>query len=431
MKCIVLFGAGKSSSVLIDYLKIISRQYNWQVFVADAHLASASEKTGDHAFVTPVEINVYDDEQRASLIKKSDVVISLLPPSFHILVAKDCVQYGKHLLTASYIDAHIKLLENDIKEKGLLFLCETGLDPGIDHMSAMQIIHRIQNEGGSVTSFMSHCGGLVAPESDTNPWHYKVSWNPRNIVMAGKAGAVYKKNGKRETVAYEDMFINNQMVKIPDLGQYAWYPNRDSPSYETLYGLEEAHTFIRTTLRHPDFCLGWQYIINLKLTDETIWYDTNGLSIAGFFKEHIAKHGFDISRLNENKTAFNQFLFLGLHDDTLISKGTCSAADILQFILEQKLSLQPDDKDMIVMLHEIEYTINNEAKKQNSYVMIKGENGKKTAMAKTVGLPLGIAAQLLLNNKINETGLHIPILPSLYNPILKQLAEHDIVFSEF
>ncbi len=426
MKTIVLFGAGKSSSVLIDYLKNISTQYNWHLFVADASLATAMQKTGNHPFATPVGIDVYDDDQRASLLQKADVVISLLPPLLHILIAKDCLHYNKHLLTASYVDEHIRTLEKDIKNKGLLFLCEMGLDPGIDHMSAMQLIHQIQNNGGEITSFKSHCGGLVAPESDDNPWHYKISWNPRNIVLAGKAGALYKEAGQEKSLTYEELFGNNKKVAIPNFSEYAWYANRDSLSYAKLYSLERAQTFIRTTLRHPDFCVGWKHIIDLKLTDEATFYDTDSLSIAAFFKER------NITKSTINDDLFLQQLsYLGWQDETLINKGKCSVADVLQFLLERKLTLQPADKDLVLMLHEIDYLQNEKKHKTKSYLAVKGEDNIHTAMAKTVGLPLGIAATLLLQNKIEERGLHIPIVPSIYEPVLKELAQQGISFVEF
>ncbi len=426
MKTIVLFGAGKSSSVLIHYLKDVSSQYNWHLFVADASVAIAAQKVGNHPLATPVGIDVYDDDQRTSLVQKANVVISLLPPLLHILVAKDCLYYNKHLLTASYVDEHIKALEKDIKNKGLLFLCEMGLDPGIDHMSAMQLIHQIQNNGGEISSFRSHCGGLVAPESDDNPWHYKISWNPRNVILAGKAGAVYKEDGIVKNVAYEELFSNNHKVSIPHFGEYAWYANRDSISYAKLYGLENVQTFIRTTLRHPDFCVGWKHIIDLQLTNEAAFYDTDGLSIAAFFKER----NITTSTIKDD-LFLQQLLYLGLREETPINRGKCSTADVLQFLLERKLALQSSDKDLVLMLHEIEYVQNEKRYKTKSCLAVKGDDNVDTAMAKTVGLPLGIAATLLLQNKIEERGLHIPIIPSIYQPVLKELAQHGISFVEF
>ncbi len=496
MKCIVLFGAGKSATVLIDYLKQLASEKTWQVIVADSDLKTAKLKTGNHPLVKAVQLNIEKDQQRRALIQQAHVVISLLPPDLHYLIALDCILFHKHLLTASYIDDKIKKLNEDIQHRNLLFLCEMGLDPGIDHMSAMQLIHSIQAKGGNITSFKSHCGGLIAPESDNNPWHYKISWNPRNIVMAGKAGATYKEFNNEVHTPYYDLFTNNKKVNIPALGSYAYYPNRDSLHYMSLYNLETAHTFIRTTLRHPDFCFGWKNIIDLKLTDEATKYQTNGLSIADFFKQHFEKNGFDqwlnemlLSRLSYAKDLMNQLtqlieteenattpdehsdnflvvdangelssiaiedvkdkaaetvagkmheanltlkqLFaLGLDDDMLINKGLCSTADILQYILEIKLALQPADKDMVAMLHEIEYTLNDKTEITRSALVVKGKDNMHTAMAKTVGLPLGIAARLLLEGKIKETGLHIPVIPSIYQPVLETLKEYGIAFHE-
>ncbi|HEY2727377.1 MAG TPA: saccharopine dehydrogenase C-terminal domain-containing protein, partial [Parafilimonas sp.] len=345
--------------------------------------------------------------------------------------------------------------------------------------------------------FKSHCGGLIAPESDDNPWHYKISWNPRNIIMAGKAGAIYKENDEEIVLQYEQLFSAKHNVEVPELGLYAYYANRDSLAYMQLYNLNETKTFMRTTLRHPDFCFGWKNIVDLKLTDENKVYETDGLTISGFFKQHFEKHGFsewltkllssrleyaksmmeqlmtlmqaeqealsegeqpdddfmlidekgELTTLNvdeiKNKAAesvavqmheanltLKQLFFLGLNDEILINKGLCSAADVLQFIAELKLSLQPKDKDIIVMLHEIEYELNQKKSAIKSYLIVKGADNIHTAMAKTVGLPLGIAAKLILEERINETGLHIPVLPSIYEPVLAELKEYNIIFHE-
>ena len=496
MKCIVLFGAGKSATALIDYLKQLATKKQWHVIVADNNLKTAKEKTGNHSLVKAVGVNITNERQRKELVQKAHVVISLMPPDLHYLIALDCILFHKHLLTASYVDEKIKKLQDDIQHRNLLFLCEMGLDPGIDHMSAMQMIHSIQAKGGEITSFKSHCGGLVAPESDDNPWHYKISWNPHNVVTAGKDGAMYKEDNKAVYTAYPNLFTNNKTVHIPRLGSYAYYPNRDSLHYLELYNLQLAHTFIRTTLRHPDFCFGWKNILDLKLTDEEKQYDTDGLSIAGFFRQHFEKNGFDkwlndmlMSRLSFakdlmtqltqimeadetakqqdelssdflvvdengelNSVAINdvkdkaaetvagkmheanltlkQLFCLGLDDEMLINKGFCSAADVLQFLLEKKLALQPTDKDMVVMLHEIEYTLNNKPAKVRSAMVVKGKDNVHTAMAKTVGLPLGIAAKLILEGKIKETGLHIPVIPSIYDPVLEALKKQGITFYE-
>ena len=503
MKTILLFGAGKSATVLIDYLLENAITENWKVVVVDADLKLAQSKIGGSKRATAISFDINNTEERIKHIRHSDIVISLLPPALHIKVAESCIEASKNLLTASYLDDAIKSLQSKIENKKLLFLYEMGLDPGIDHMSAMKIIDEIHYKGGHITSFQSHCGGLVAPESDDNPWHYKISWNPRNIIMAGKAGAHYREDGNEKKIPYEELFTAERLVEIPEIGYLSWYPNRDSLSYTPLYGLEDTKTFIRTTLRHPDFMYGWKNIIDLKLTDETPQYETDGKSLQQVFKEHMDKNGFgewlekklserfaetksmmenlmqlmemendpdsyrdsnegekspesfmaadekgnieeiavdDVKnkaaaivahKLHEANLTLKQLFFLGLDDqDTMVNKGFCSPADILQFAAEKKLSLRPYDKDMIVMLHEITYTINDQPSTVNSSLVVKGENSLRTAMAKTVGLPLGIAAKLILNGKIKLTGLHIPTVKEIYKPVLKELEQYDVKFYE-
>lgn len=428
MKHILLFGAGKSATVLIDYLKKTAHEKKWRVTVADRDLAAVQSKVGADEWIKAVGVSIENENERKALVQAADVVISLLPPSLHFFVAMDCLAAGRHLLTASYVDEKIKALAGDIEKKGILFLCEMGLDPGIDHMSAMRLIHRIQKEGGHIGAFLSHCGGLVAPESDDNPWHYKISWNPRNVVLAGKAGAVYKEKGEVKRKEYEALFSDCGQVNVAGVGQLAYYPNRDSLSYIPVYGLEETETFIRTTLRHPDYCKGWDRIVRLGLTEETEMVDTEGLSVSAFLKQHFFEKNLFIN--SSDRLLQTQFLFLGLEDHSFINKAVCSTADVLQFIIEQKWMLKPADKDMIVMMHEVGYEVNGEWTMVNSLLVVKGEDNLRTAMAKTVGLPLGIAATLLLEGKIQETGLHIPIIPGIYEPVLESLAQHGIRFQE-
>ena len=303
MKKVLLFGAGKSASVLIDYLLAQSSENNWRVIIADANKKLVEEKTKLHPNSEAIELDINNETKRRELVSQATIVISMMPPALHILIAKDCIHFGKNLLTASYADDEIKALEQKVKEKGILFLCEMGLDPGIDHMSAMQLLDEIKATGAVVNSFKSHCGGLVAPESDDNPWHYKITWNPRNIVLAGKAGAVYKQDGNLITEQYEQLFDASRTVvtgndEVPVL---SYYPNRNSLPYIDLYGLEEASTFIRTTLRYPDFMYGWKNIIDLKLTDEKPEYETDGKNLHDFFREHLSKNGFG-EWLNEKLT---------------------------------------------------------------------------------------------------------------------------------
>jgi saccharopine dehydrogenase-like NADP-dependent oxidoreductase len=496
MKRILLFGAGKSATVLIDYLKSTVRTEGWFLTVVDANAGLAQEKVAQAANCTAASFDIQDAELRRRFVKEADLVISLLPPALHLLVAKDCLAAKKDLLTASYVDEEMKKLAQAIAENGLLFLCEMGLDPGLDHMSAKCMIDDIQEKGGEIQSFLSHCGGLVAPESDDNPWHYKISWNPRNVVRAGMSGAVYRENGIKKHLEYAELFSEKRFTTITGLEPYCWYPNRDSLSYAPVYGLEDCQTFIRTTLRHPDFMYGWKNLIDLQLTNETPQYTAGGKSLKALFKEHLDKQEFNqwleqrlqeqfshtktiltelmklteieqkaatkgvepmdefmvvdeegdlkeididdlklnaaaalADRMHDAKLTLKQLFFLGMDDDeTMITQPVCSPADILQHALEKKLALQQGDKDMVVMKHEIDYLQNGEVFKQTSTLVVKGKDNQYTAMAATVGLPLGIAAKLILKDIIQSKGLQIPVTREIYEPMLAELAAYDIRF---
>ena len=422
MKTILLLGAGKSATVLIDYLIAEVQENKWKFIVADANREQILAKTNNSPFAEAVQIDINDEEQRSKIIQRAHVVISMMPPTLHFLIAKDCVEYRKHLLTASYLDNKMKSLQDEINQRKLFFLCEMGLDPGIDHMSAMKIIDTIKKDGGHVTSFKSHCGGLVAPESDDNPWHYKISWNPLNVVLAGKAGADYKLDNKIEHKEYNKLFTDCNEVTVDGLGKLAIYPNRDSLSYMPIYKLENAATFVRTTLRYPVYCKGWDAIVQAGLANETDIIDTAELS---FKKWSSAITPF----INEANKAMLEFL--GLFEEAMVPTAAKSSADVLQYLLETKLAMQPTDKDMIVMLHEIEFeTADGNKKKIESSLVVKGEDNLRTAMAKTVGLPLGIAAKLILNDTIKMTGLHIPIHQEIYEPVLKELEKFGVLFAE-
>jgi saccharopine dehydrogenase-like NADP-dependent oxidoreductase len=498
MKKILLFGAGKSATVLIDFLLENAESENWQLMVVDADLELARSKIGNSSWGFAISFDINSVEERKKYIQEADIVISLLPPALHYLVAEDCSDLKKNLLTASYVDDKIRNLKSEIEKNDLLFLCEMGLDPGIDHMSAMKLIDEIHSEDGRVISFRSHCGGLVAPESDDNPWRYKISWNPRSVVLAGKSGAHYKENGEEIRLSYEELFVPDRIVEIPGLGPLSWYPNRDSLSYASLYDLVDAETFIRTTLRYPDFMYGWKNVVELRLTDETPKYETDGKTLYQVFKEHMDKNGFGewleqklTERFSQTKEMLNnlvklmevekevkeenlevpqefmtvdeqgnlaeieleevknraasflaykmheanltlkQLFFLGLDDkETTVNKGFCSPADVLQFALEKKLALGPNDKDMIVMMHEVQYAVGSKQSAVKSALIVEGRDNVKTAMAKTVGLPLGIAAKLILNGTIKLSGLHIPVRKEIYEPVLKELELHDVKFTE-
>ena len=441
MKTIALFGAGKSATVLIEYLVKEGQNNDWQLIVADASEELIESKTGKAANTEAIQLDIANETERQQVINRADIVISMMPAQLHYLIAKDCVAFKKNLLTASYVDEGVKELKSSIEENKLLFLCEMGLDPGIDHMSAMQLFHQIEDKGGMITSFKSHCGGLIAPESDNNPWHYKISWNPRNVVLAGKAGAIYKEDGKITERPYKEVFEHCPLITVPSLNEFSWYPNRDSLSYIPIYGLNDAFTFIRTTLRHPSFCRGWDKIIHLGLTDTD---DTANILDCVTYEDWLNRKLFFIEQremgLDEyldlyveeiyHEELSSQFNFLGLMDTTSLPKEHNCSADILQVAVETKLAMQPEDKDMIVMLHEIEYSVNSQQSIVNSSLIVKGEDNLHTAMAQTVGLPLGIAAKLMLQNKIQLTGLHIPVVKEIYEPVLEELKNLGIIFHE-
>jgi len=419
MKQILLFGAGKSATSLIRYLVHLTATRQWQLVVAESSLALAESKLKNAPYTRAVELRVENEEARTALIQQADIVISLLPPALHYQIALSCLAAGKHLLTASYVDPALHALERQIGDSGLLFLCEMGLDPGIDHMSAMQMISAIRANGGQIQSFHSHTGGLVAPESDDNPWHYKISWNPRNVVLAGSAGAQYLENGKIVTVPYEHLFSSTGEITLPATGPLSWYPNRDSLSYIPVYGLKEADTFIRTTLRYPVYCQAWKAIVSAGLTDDR--QPLAGALTYAAWSESILPHTDDVNR--------PLFEWLGLFDNTPIPSTARSSADVLQYLLETRLAMSPQDRDMIVMQHEITYKRSGRSRTEKSTLIVKGEDSSHTAMARTVGLPLGIAARLILEGRIGLTGLHIPILPEIYDPVLHELEQLGIRFT--
>ena len=441
MKKILLFGAGKSATLLIEYLIKESVKNNWRLIVCDADIALAKSKTENAENAEAVSINVEDETVRKKLVHSADIVISMLPAALHFLIAKDCVEFGKNLLTASYVDENIKSLEKEITEKKLLFLCEMGLDPGIDHMSAMKLINSIKEKDGKITSFISHCGGLIAPESDNNPWHYKITWNARNIVLAGKDGAEYIKDDQRIKVPYRSVFRNCSLVNVIDNYLLCWYPNRDSLHYIDLYNLHGIKTFIRTTLRHPAFCRGWSKLVSMgftatddyeKIKDCKTYEDWYQVKIKPYTSSDRDWNNYLHMYITDPyKDEFTkQMLFISLPNKGALPGNFKCSADILQNLLEKKFAMKPDDKDMIVMLHELQYEVRDKKYEVRSSLIVKGDDSLKTAMAKTVGLPLGIVTKLILQGKIKTIGLHIPLITEIYEPVLKELEDNGIVFNE-
>lgn len=429
---ILVIGAGKSATVLIQYLQKKAVENDWYILLADGDLATAQNKWNNAPNGQALGIDIENEKERQNLVQKASIVVSMLPASLHFLVAKDCLTYEKPLFTASYVDDNMRSIASEIESKKLLFLCEMGLDPGIDHMSAMAIIDAVHDKGGKITSFKSHCGGLIAPESDNNPWHYKISWNPKNIILAGKAGAIYLENGATVTKDYPEIFNQTPIVKLPGIGALAYYPNRNSLSYIDTYHLHGVKDFVRTTLRYPAFCSGWNAIVQLQLTNEEVLDLLPNTSVKNWFERHIQTNGLEacLSKIHQDETLKKQLDFIGLDASTIIPSHFNSNASILQWLLEDKWRLAATDKDLVVMLHEIEYAIGDRLYSLESSMVLTGEDAIQTAMAKTVGLPLAMGVCAYLKGEIKMTGLHIPIDKRIYNPILKSLAEEGIIFQE-
>ncbi|MCX8081125.1 MAG: saccharopine dehydrogenase NADP-binding domain-containing protein [Bacteroidia bacterium] len=439
MKKILIIGAGRSSDFLIDYLASHSPASGYSLTVADADVQLVKKKCVRYPHVRMAQINVNQTERTAELIREQDVVISMLPALMHPEIAKICVQFGKHLFTASYVSKALRELEHDINAKGLLFFNECGLDPGIDHMSAMKIIKELKLRGGRITGFLSWCGGLVAESSNDNPWGYKFSWNPRNVVLAGKGTAIYRSDGQTIFKPYHRLFLEHFTLKTDESGIFDAYPNRDSLSYEKVYGLEGIPTLIRGTLRYPGYCKAWHVLVDIGLTDE------NAILSVGdtYTLHHLARQCLALSPESDlrdfikkkyenfwNDDIEKKLEYIGLFKNEPLPREAESLADALQAVLEKKWKLKDNDKDRVVMAHEFYYELNGKKFKYISWLDLEGESNSRTAMAKTVGLPLAVAVRLFAENKITDKGIVIPVEEKWYRPILKELEAHDITFKE-
>ena len=439
MKKILVIGAGRSAITLIKYLFDNAEVNNWFVTVADFSVDLAKETVGNSENGKAVFFNVTDDKQRKSEISDADIVISMLPASMHILVAEDCVRLYKNLVTASYVSKEIAALDEKAKKARVLLLNEIGLDPGIDHMSAMQVIDEIKENGGELTSFKSYCGGLVHPDYDNNPWSYKFTWNPRNVVLAGQGNAKYLEDNQQKTIAYSDLFSTTEQMTVLDAGAFEGYANRDSLSYKSAYGIDDISTLFRGTLRKIGFCNTWNIFIQLKMTDDSYKLEHSGNYTNREFLNRFLQGNNDFSveqklckrfNLTTDSEDFKKIAWLGMFEDIKVGIKDASPAQILQAILESKWTLGAEDKDMIVMQHQFEYLENGDPKKLNSSLVVFGDDPRFTAMAKTVGLPVAIATKLILNGEITSTGVKIPTTKDIYIPILKELMEHGIDFIE-
>ena len=439
MKKILVLGAGLSTSSLIKYLLENSEENKWIVRVGDYILDMAKARVKNHKNSETFTFDVNNAEQREEEITKASIVISMLPARFHHLVAKDCVRLNKNMVTASYVSKEVKELDKEAKEKGLILLNEIGVDPGIDHMSAMQIINRIKEAGGKITEFESNTGGLVAPKYDNNPWNYKFTWNPRNVVLAGQGTSQFLHNGRYKYIPYSKLFNRIGRVHILDLGEFEAYANRDSLSYRKIYGLDDIKTMFRGTLRRPGYSRAWNIFVQLGVTDDSyVIEDSENMTYRQFINSFlpycpsrpVEEKLADYLNFDKDSQEMYKLRWLGIFKDEKIGLKAATPAQILQKILMQKWKLDESDIDMIVMQHQFTYEINNETKKILSSMIVYGEDSEQTAMAITVGTPLAIAVKLILNGTIKQTGVRIPITKEIYEPILKELEKYKIKFIE-
>lgn len=432
---IFIIGAGRSASSLIKYLIDQSVENNFKIKVGDRDLSLVQDKIGSSPNATAISFDVFNDKQRVEEINKADIVISMLPASLHFKVAQDCVKYKKNLVTASYVSDEIKSLDEEAKKNGVLLLNEIGLDPGIDHMSAMKVIDEIKAKGGSLKSFKSYCGGLVAPEYDTNPWKYKFTWNPRNVVLAGQGTAQYIEKGKYKYIPYGQLFKRTDSLNVLDYGEFEAYANRDSLSYREIYSLENIPTLLRGTLRRPGYGEAWDLFIQMGLTDDSFKMDVTGMTYKDFFLSFLDETSSTISdylktHFNVTDTVISKIEWLGFFDNTKIDLESATPAEVLQKLLESKWLLEEDDKDMIVMQHQFIYELNGAEHELHSSFVTLGEDQTYTGMAKTVGLPVGIATKLILKGIIKGEGVKVPVEKDIYNPVLNELENHGIEFVE-
>jgi len=440
MENIIIIGAGKSTSWLIKYLSE-QNELPLSITIADQSIEVAQQLADEYKNCKALSLDVFDKPALEKLIKDASIVISMLPARFHVEVAKTCLSQGKNMVTASYVSDEMSQLDNDVKAKGLTFLNEIGVDPGIDHMSAMEVIDNIKDEGGEMLMFESFTGGLVAPESDNNIWHYKFTWNPRNVVVAGQGGAAeFIQEGKYKYIPYQRLFRRTEFLEVPEYGKFEGLANRNSLAYRSIYGLEDIPTIFRGTLRRVGFSKAWNVFVQLGMTDDTYQIqnaeDMTYREFVNLFLPYSPSDSIELKlrhslKIDQDDLIWEKLLELDLFSDSkMIGLKEPTPAQALQKILEDKWKLDENDKDMIVMYHKFGYQLNQQKKQIDSTMVCIGENQKYTAMAKTVGLPVGIATIKILKGEIKSKGVLRPTLKEIYQPVLKELENYGILFQE-
>lgn len=441
MRNILVIGSGKSSSYLIKYFLEKAKKEKLHITIGDVNIKNANKLIGDSPYADAILLDVFDQESRISAIQEADIVVSMLPARFHIEVAKDCIKYNKHLVTASYVSTEMDALSESVRTKELIFMNEMGVDPGIDHMSAMEVIDRIRGKGGKIILFESFTGGLVAPESDNNLWNYKFTWNPRNVVVAGQGGAAkFLQEGTYKYIPYHRLFRRTEFLDIEGYGRFEAYANRDSLKYQHAYGLDDAKTLYRGTMRRVGFSRAWNVFVQLGMTDDDYTLeDSQHMSYRDFVNAFLPYSPTDsvelkfrhALKIDQDDIVWDKFEELDIFNpNKKVGLKNATPAQILQKILMDSWTLGKDDKDMIVMYHKFGYELKGKKKQIDASMVVIGEDDTYTAMSKTVGLPVAIATLAILNGKIKTPGIHIPLDKEIYEPILKELKKYNITFTE-
>ena len=435
MSRILVLGAGLVARPLVQYLL---DQPDFQVTVASRTVEKARALIGDRPNGRALAFDIEREPERLDdLVAQADLAVSMLPYIHHLQVAHACLRHRRHLVTTSYVKDEMRALDGAARQAGVLFLNEIGLDPGIDHMSAMRIIDRVHASGGRVVSFRSYCGGLPAPEANTNPFGYKFSWSPRGVLLAGRNDARYLEDGQVVEVPNRRLFATRHTVPVEGVGDLEAYPNRDSLPYIQLYGIPEARTMYRGTLRYPGWCETWQKFVELGLLDLTEREDLAGMTYRQLLAHRIGRpETSDLRRdlavhlnIPADSPILDRFEWLGLlSDDPLPPERTI--LDVLAVRMQEKLQYAPGERDMVVLLHDFVAEYPDRRERIRSWLVDFGIPHGDTAMARTVGLPAAIATRLILQGVIRLTGVHIPVLPEIYGPVLAELEDRGIRVQE-
>ena len=441
MRNILVVGSGKSTSYLIKYLLDKSATENLFITVGDLKLETAEKLIKNHPNAKGIALDIFDEVSRADAIKKADIVVSMLPAHFHIEIAKDCIRFKKNMVTASYVSSEMRALNDDAKANGIILMNEIGVDPGIDHMSAMQVLDRIRDKGGNIILFESFTGGLVAPESDNNLWNYKFTWNPRNVVTAGQGGAAkFLQEGTYKYIPYNRLFRRTEFVDIEGFGRFEVYANRDSLKYQFVYGLDDVKTLYRGTMRRVGFSRAWNIFVTLGMTDDSYTIDdSENMSYRDFVNAFLPYSPSDsvelklrhALKIDQDDIVWDKLIELDIFNPhKMVELKKATPAQILQKILMDSWTLCENDKDMIVMYHKFGYELHGKKYQIDASMVVLGEDQTYTAMAKTVGLPVAIATLAILNEEISSVGVQIPITKEVYEPILNELKDFGIHFNE-